>query len=99
MRLEAVTSDSYMGNIFLCVDPNSGDLLSIEQYESMDVIQNWLNTHPGSRQACGIMTRFSAFGDYPQMLHARNAGIVLDVGLGSGVGRITTIQIYDTSLE
>jgi hypothetical protein len=99
MRLEAVTSDSYMGNIFLCVDPNSGDLLSIEQYESMDVIQNWLNTHPGSRQACGIMTRFSAFGDYPQMLHARNAGVVLDVGLGSGVGRVTNVQIYDTSLE
>jgi hypothetical protein len=99
MRLEAVNSDSYMGNIFLCVDPNSGDLLSIEQYESMDVIQGWLNGHPGAREACGIMTRFSAFGDYPQMLHARVAGIVLDVGLGSGVGRITSVQIYDTTLE
>jgi len=99
MRLEAVSSDSYKGNLFLCVDPGTGDLLSVEQYESMDVIQNWFNTHPGSREACGIMTRFSAFGDYPQLLHARGAGIVLDVGLGSGVGRITHLQMYDASLE
>jgi hypothetical protein len=99
IRLEAVQSDNYMGNVFICRDPITKDLLSVEQYESMDVIQDWLNSHPGSREACGIVTRFSAFGSYPLFFAAQNAGVVLDVGLGSGVGRITHIEIYDTELQ
>jgi hypothetical protein len=99
MQIEAVQSDNYMGNIFLCIDDQTGDLLSVEQYESMDVIQDWLDGHPGSRTACDILTRFSAFGEYPLLFAAKNAGVVLDVGAGSGIGRITHIEMYDTTLQ
>jgi hypothetical protein len=98
LKLEAVQSDNYMGNVFICQDPLTGDFLSVEQYESMEVIMNWINTHPGADDACEIIVRYSAFNNFPMMFAAKAAGVVLNVGQGSGVGRITHIEIFDTSL-
>lgn len=99
MTIEGVQSDSYMGNLFVCQDAGSGDILSIEQYESADVILDWFNGHPDSRQDCGIITRFSAFGDFPLLISSRAAGLVANVGIGSGRGRITNIEMFDTQLQ
>lgn len=98
MQIDGLQSNEYMGDIFLCVDPASGDLLRAEQYESMAEIQDWLRLHPGADSECELVVRYSAFNNYPVMLAAKKAGIVVNVGQGSGVGRITTIEMYDPSL-
>ncbi len=96
--VNAVQSDEYMGNLFLCQDPLTGDLLSVEQYESMEVIMSWINSHPGADDACDLLVRYSAFNNFPMMLAAKKAGVVLNVGQGSGVGRITSVELFDPSL-
>jgi hypothetical protein len=98
MSLEAVQSNDYMGDLFLCRDPVTGDLLRVEQYEAMAEVIEWIQTHPGSYEACGFIIRYSPFNNYPHMLAATKAGIVLLVNQGSGYGRISSVEIYDPNL-
>lgn len=98
MLVEALQSDNYMGNLFVCQDGATGDLLSIEQYESMEVILDWLEKHPGAEEACNIIIRPSATLGRPILFAAKGAGLVLNIGQGSGIGRITKIEIFDPSL-
>jgi hypothetical protein len=84
-----------MGDLFLCRDPATADLLRVEQYESMAEVMDWIQTHPGSYEACGFIVRYSPFNNYPHMLAATKAGIVLLVNQGSGYGRISSVEIYD----
>lgn len=98
MRIEAIQSNDYMGDLFLCRDPVTGDLLRVEQYESMAEVIQWIQDHPGTYEACGIIIRYSPFNNFPQMLASTTAGIVLLVNQGSGYGRISSVEIYDTNL-
>jgi len=98
MRLTAVQSNDYMGDLFLCRDPVSGELLRVEQYESMAEVIEWIQGHPGSYEACGIIIRYSPYNNYPHMLASTTAGIVLLVNQGSGYGRISSVEIYDPNL-
>lgn len=98
MKLHAVQSNDYMGDLFLCRDTVTGDLLRVEQYESMAEVIQWIQGHPGTFESCGIIIRYSPFNNYPQMLASTTAGIVLLVNQGSGYGRIATVEIYDTNL-
>jgi hypothetical protein len=98
MKLTAVQSNDYMGDLFLCRDPVSGDLLRVEQYESMAEVIEWIQGHPGSYEACGIIIRYSPYNNYPHMLASTKAGIVLLVNQGSGYGRISSVEIYDPNL-
>lgn len=97
VRIEAVQSDNYQGNLFLCQDPVTGDLLSVEQYESTDQILAWGDQHPGAFAACDIIIRPNVNGT-PMLFAAKQAGILLNIGLGSGKGRITSVEFYDSSL-
>jgi hypothetical protein len=99
MRIQGVQSDNYMGFLFLCQDPVTSDILAIEPYESTDEIMAWKLAHPGAFDACEIIVRPSAYDNrIPISIAAKKAGIVLNVGLGSGTGRITTVEFFDTSL-
>lgn len=98
MKLQAVQSNDYMGDLFLCRDPVTADLLRVEQYESMAEVVDWLQKHPGTYDACGIIIRYSPFNNYPHMLASTTAGIVLLVNQGSGYGRISSVEIYDPNL-
>ncbi len=95
LKIVAAQSGDYMGDLFLCRDPATGDLLRVEQYESMAEVVNWIQEHPGSYDACGFIIRYSPFNNYPHMLAATKAGIVLTVNAGSGFGRISSVEIYD----
>jgi hypothetical protein len=98
LKILAVQSNDYMGDVFLCRDPATGDLLRVEQYESMAEVIDWIHGHPGSYDACGFIIRYSPFNNYPHLLAATKAGIVLTVNQGSGFGRISTVEVYDTNL-
>ncbi len=97
-KLEAVQSNDYMGEVFLCRDPNTGDLLHVEQYESMAEVMEWIHAHPGATDSCGLIVRYSPFNNYPMMLASTRAGIVLTVNQGSGFGRISAVEMYDPNL-
>ena len=99
MRIHGVQAQNFMGYLFLCQDPNTGDLLAVEPYESTDEIMAWKVAHPGAFDACEIIIRPSAYDNtIPTSIAAKKAGLVLNVGLGSGTGRITTVEFFDTSL-
>jgi hypothetical protein len=98
MKLQAVQSNDYMGDLFLCRDGATGDLLRVEQYESMAEVIDWIHAHPGSYDGCGIIIRYSPFNNYPHMLASTKAGIVMTVNQGSGYGRIASVEVYDPNL-
>jgi hypothetical protein len=98
-KIVGVSSNDYLGDLFLCRDPKTGDLLRVEQYESMATILDWIEKHPGSRDACGLMVRYSPYNNYPHLLHSKAASMYVIVKQGSGYGRVSTVVAYDSSIE
>jgi hypothetical protein len=98
-RLVGASSNDYLGDLFLCRDPRTGDLLRVEQYESMATVIDWIEKHPGTRDACGLIVRYSPYNNYPHQLIAKEAGMYVIVKQGSGYGRVSTVVAYDRSIE
>ena len=59
--IAAVETQDFLGEVFPCVDPNTGDLLRVKMYTSVLTIQDWLQQHPGAQTACGIFIRYSPY--------------------------------------
>jgi hypothetical protein len=98
-KIVGVSSNDYLGDLFLCRDPKTGDLLRVEQYESMATILDWIEKHPGAREACGLMVRYSPYNNYPHLLHSKSAAVYVIVKQGSGYGRVSQVVSYDPTLE
>lgn len=92
----------FEGEIFLCDDPVTHEILHVRQYDSIAEIQDWMSRHTGVQDACDMFIRTtpagsgSALGEPAQLL-AKKAGITATVGQGSGVGRIIDVLVYDAS--
>jgi hypothetical protein len=97
-KIQAIQSSDYMGDLYLCKDPLSGDLLRIEMYESMENVIRWVQDHPGSYDACGLIIAYSSYNNYPLYISAQKAGIAALVSTGSGFGRIASVQMWDPTL-
>jgi hypothetical protein len=98
MKILGIESHTFEGSIFLCQDPITHDLLSVQQYDSVANIQAWISSHPGVYEACDLLVRNSAIDSSPVQVAAKKAGVVLTVGQGSGVGRVVDAFFYDPSL-
>jgi hypothetical protein len=100
MKILAAESQTFEGELFLCKDPGTGDLLHVRQYDSVAEVQDWLQHHAGAdaSTACDILVRFSPFNEAPISITSKSAGVQVTVGQGVGIGRIISAQIYDSSL-
>jgi hypothetical protein len=96
--IKSVGSTDYMGDLFLCKDPLTNDLLRIEMFESMEEVLKWINGHPGSYEACGFIITYSPYNNYPLFLVAQKAGVLVSISTGSGFGRIASMEAWDPNL-
>jgi hypothetical protein len=90
----AVETTDFLGDVFLCQDANTGDLLTARMYTPVANILQWLQDHPGSYQSCGIIIRYSPFGNYADYITALNAGVRLGVTQGGGFGRVVDATLF-----
>jgi hypothetical protein len=94
LRLLAVETTDFLGDVFLCQDPSSGDLLRARMYTPVQNIMDWLASHPDARQACGIVVRYSPFNNYVDFITSLRNGVRLGVTQGGGFGRVVDVTLF-----
>jgi hypothetical protein len=99
-QIAAVETQDFLGEVWPCVDANTGDILRVKMYSSVLDIENWLDSHPGSRTACNIFVRTSPYNNYPDYIWSNTNGVLLGVNpaAGSGQPRISDVTLFNPSL-
>jgi hypothetical protein len=98
--IAAVETQDFLGEVWPCVDPASGDILRVKMYSSALDITNWLDAHPASRAACNIFIRYSPYNNYPDYIWSNTNGVLLGIepGAGGGPSRISDVTLFNPSL-
>ena len=94
MSLLAVETIDFLGDIFLCQDPVSGDLLRTKMYGSVATLVDWIASHPGSQDACGLIVRYSPYGNFPDYIISTTNGVRVGVTPGGGYGRVNDATLF-----
>jgi hypothetical protein len=97
IKIDAIEATDFLGEVFPCVDPTSGDLLRVRQYTSALVIVDWLSAHPGAQAACDIIIRYSPYNNYIDFITSRANGVKMAINAGQGLGRVVDVTLFDPS--
>jgi hypothetical protein len=98
VHLVGVSAGNFLGEVFICKDPYTGDLLSAHMYSSMGEIIDWVQSHPGAYDNCNIIVRYSPYNNYPRFISSVANGIILQGNSGSGFGRVHYVQLFTPGL-
>ncbi len=98
--IAAVETQDFLGEVWPCVDPATGDILRVKMYSSVLDIQNWLDEHPGARTACNIFVRQSPYNNYPDYIWSTTNGVLLSInpGAGGGPSRVSDVTLFNPGL-
>jgi hypothetical protein len=98
IKILAIDSQDFLGDVFMCADPRTGDILRVRMYDSAQSVLDWLTNHPGTTQACDIVVRWSPFNNYLDKIFSRTYGVTLDISKSFGAGRVDDAMLWDASL-
>ncbi len=98
--IAAVETQDFLGEVWPCVDPASGDILRVKMYSSVLDITSWLDAHPGARTACNIFVRMSPYNNYPDYVWSTTNGVLLSInpGAGGGPSRVSDVTLFNPGL-
>ena len=110
IEIRAIEAHDFLGEVFACQDPSSGDVLHVRMYTSTYSILQWLAAHPGdpanviggngsAQTFCNIIIRYSPFDNYPDFITSLQYGVALNTNQGQGFGRIVDATIFNTLYE
>jgi hypothetical protein len=94
----AVETTDFLGDLFVCQDSATHDLLTARMYTSVQSILDWFAAHPNAYNACQIITRYSPYGNYADYITSLQNGVRLSVTQGGGFGRIVDGTLFDPTL-
>jgi hypothetical protein len=94
LQFLAVETTDFLGEIFVCQDAPTGDLLGVRMYTTVATILDWLGSHPGSYDACGIIIRYSPYGNYADYITSLTNGVRLNITQGGGFGRVVDVTLF-----
>jgi hypothetical protein len=94
LQIEAVSSSDFLGDIFMCQDPVTGDLLNVRMYTAAAVIEQWFANHPGTYTSCGIITKYSPYGNFIDFISSITNGVRVDITTGGGFGRVVGVVLF-----
>jgi hypothetical protein len=94
----AVETADFLGDVFLCQDKSTRDLLTARMYTSVATILDWLAAHPTAYNDCQIIIHYSPYGNYPDFISSISNGVRLGVTQGGGYGRIVDATLFDPTL-
>ena len=100
LKVEAVETTDFLGEVFLCADtkgdPSLPDtFLHVRMYSPASTITTWFANHPGAVTACGIIYQYSAYGNFIDTVTSTTNGVRLGINPGGGQGRIVDVTLYD----
>ena len=90
----AVETTDFLGEVFLCQDPATGDLLGARMYTPVADILDWFAHHPGAYARCGIIIRYSPYGNYADYITSLTNGVRLGITQGGGFGRVVDATLF-----
>jgi hypothetical protein len=109
--IQAIEGADFLGEAFLCQDPQTGDILHARMYDSALDIIDWLAAHPGgavnpnqggtypsAQSSCQIIIRRTPYDNFIDSITSKTYGVDLNVGGGQGLGRITDVVLFDPAL-
>jgi hypothetical protein len=94
----AVETTDFLGDLFVCQDATTGDLLTARMYTSVSSILDWLTAHPGAYDACQLILQYSPYANYLDYVNSLLNGVRLGVTQGGGYGRIVDGTLFDPTL-
>ncbi len=95
IRIDAIEASDFLGEVFPCQDPTTGELLRVRQYTSALVIVDWLASHPGAQAACDILIKYSPYNNYIDFITSRANGVKMAINAGQGLGRVVDVTLFD----
>jgi len=95
-KVLAMETQDFLGKAFLC--SSGGDYLTAEMYTSVGTILDWIDAHPGSQDACGLIVRYSPFNNYPDFISSLTNGVRAAISQGAGFGRVVDVVLFDPAL-
>jgi hypothetical protein len=90
----AVETTDFLGDVFICQDERTHDLLKVRMYSPVATVLDWFASHPGSYQSCGMIIRYSPFGNFPDFISSINNGVRLGITQGGGYGRVVDVTLF-----
>jgi hypothetical protein len=107
IRIAAIDASDFLGEVFLCQDPLTGDLMSARMYTSTLDLLDWLARHPGdaaagypsAQDACNVVVRYSPYNNYPDYISSVANGVTVNTNQGQGFGRIVDATVFDINYE
>jgi hypothetical protein len=94
LEFKAVETTDYLGEVFLCYDPATSSLLGARMYTPVAEILDWLESHPGTYDSCGIIITYSPYGNYADYITSLTAGVRLGITQGGGFGRVVDTTLF-----
>jgi hypothetical protein len=94
----AVETTDFLGDVFLCRDSATKDLLPVRMYTSVALILDWLASHPTAYNDCQIIIHYSPYENYADFITSLLNGVRLGVTQGGGYGRIVDATLFDPTL-
>ena len=110
IEVRAIEAPDFLGEVFPCQDPTTGDVLHVRMYTSVADVLAWLTAHPGDPQnpstgagsaqtACGIIVRYSAFNNFPDFITSLTYGVTIATDPGLGLGRVVDAVLFNPVFE
>jgi hypothetical protein len=110
IEVRAIEAHDFLGEVFMCQDPLTGDVLHMRMYTPVADILAWLTAHPGDPQnvntgpssaqtACGIIVRYSPFDNYPDIITSLTYGVAVFTNPGLGLGRVVDATVFNPAYE
>jgi hypothetical protein len=94
----AVETSDFLGDVFICQDPKTKDLLRARMYTSVETLLDWIASHPNAYDDCQIIIHYSPYENYADYINSLQNGVRLSVTQGGGYGRIVDATLYDPTL-
>jgi hypothetical protein len=109
IRIEAIEGQDFLGQVFVCSDQFSSDVLHVGMYDSAASFLTWLANHPGginpnlgqvpsAQIGCSIIIRTSPYDNAVDHIASLTAGVDLNFSGGAGQGRVTDVVVFDPNL-
>ena len=98
IRFEATRSENFLGEIFMCMDTQTNDLLKVEMFTPTLDVLDWLYSHPNSLQTCQIIVRWTKYSNYVEFISSLVNGTRVHATQGGGWGRVNQVELWDPTL-